>query len=126
MPALEVYNGPYFLTLSKLYRDGLFPKDVQVLILSAKYGLISLHDHIVPYDEKITRTRAIELKAEVTKKLVDFVRYHRINEVVINLGETYRLAVEDLPKSVPNDCKVLYLSGSIIQRRKALKEYLLK
>ena len=45
-PALEVYDGPYFKTIRKLKREGRFPDNVTVLIISAEYGLLRLEDKI--------------------------------------------------------------------------------
>jgi cytoplasmic iron level regulating protein YaaA (DUF328/UPF0246 family) len=41
LPAIERYDGVNFRILKKLQREHAFPHDLDVLILSAKYGLLS-------------------------------------------------------------------------------------
>ena len=40
LPALERYDGPTYRTLRKAMHEGRIPKNLDVLIISAKYGLI--------------------------------------------------------------------------------------
>lgn len=123
-PAIEVYDGPYYKTIRKLQREGKFPKDVKVLIISAKYGLLSLEDPIEMYDEKISKKRAMELKSTVSAKLINEMS-GQCEELVINLGTDYLPALEGIENLIPNNCQVKYFTGTIIERRQKLKEYLI-
>lgn len=50
MPAIERYDGVNYRVIHKLQREGRFPKNVDVKILSAKFGLIDAQTPI-PYCE---------------------------------------------------------------------------
>lgn len=123
-PAVEVYDGPYYKTIRKLLREGLFPEDTKILIISAKYGLISLEDSIKIYDEKISKERAKDLNTKFLERFNNEISC-QCTELVINLGENYLPAIEGFEKLIPSNCKVKYLTGTIIARRQKLKEYLI-
>lgn len=63
LPAIERYDGPAYRVvrkhLAELPAGSLL--GLRILVLSAKYGLIGGWDWIANYDEKLTRSRALEL-----------------------------------------------------------------
>lgn len=124
-PAESVYDGPYYKTIRKLKREGHFPRDVRVVITSAEHGLLCLEDEILPYDRKICKERCNELHRATIVKLAKMIVKLGCDELVINLGSDYLPLVSGIEKEIPQTCKVEYLRGTIIQRRKQLKEYLL-
>jgi cytoplasmic iron level regulating protein YaaA (DUF328/UPF0246 family) len=63
LPAIERYDGVNFRILKKLQREHAFPHDLDVLILSAKYGLLRPETPIEAYNLKMTEARAAELCA---------------------------------------------------------------
>ena len=58
LPALERYDGPTYRTLRKAMHEGRIPKNLDVLIISAKYGLIGCQKSIDAYDERMTSVQA--------------------------------------------------------------------
>jgi len=52
--AMYRYEGPTYQILRKLRREGHFPLDVDVLIISARYGLLGLREPIHTYNQKMT------------------------------------------------------------------------
>lgn len=123
-PAIEVYDGPYFKTIRKLKREKRFPEDVKILVLSAKYGLLTLDDRIVAYDQKMTEARIQELQSGVITKLSNIIKSEGVSELLINLGSSYLKVLTGIEESIPKSCQVKYLFGTIVQRRKKMKEYL--
>ena len=58
LPAIGRYDGVYFRLLRKARREGYWPENLDMLILSSKYGLIDLSTPIAYYEQRMTRTRA--------------------------------------------------------------------
>lgn len=55
LPALERYDGIFFRILRKARREGHWPDNLDILILSAKYGLLELDTAIENYDLRMIR-----------------------------------------------------------------------
>jgi len=93
LPAIKGYDGKIFLTLRKAFREGL-GHNVDVLIISAKYGLLEATDEISYYEERMTKQKAKELRDEVLFKLKLIVsnggNYRRI---FVMLGKIYFEAI---------------------------------
>ena len=62
LPAVDRYDGPPFRVLRKYLREHTGAPDI--LILSAKYGLIPSDQQIPYYDCRITRASARVLKSK--------------------------------------------------------------
>ena len=94
LPAIDRYDGPTYWCLRK-FRDTFgFPKNLRILILSAKYQLIFPETEIENYDDKMTRARAESIAGGVQidlKRCLDFyqIAYGGTDQVFINLGKTY-------------------------------------
>ena len=79
LPAITGYDGKIFLTLRKAFREGL-GLNVDVLIISAKYGLLRATDEISYYEERMTKQKAGELRDRVLSKL----------KLIVTNGGNYR------------------------------------
>jgi hypothetical protein len=66
-PALDIYDGPAFRLLRK--RKPLLTCDIDVLIVSARYGLISATEPIERYDETLSTKRAQSLAPRVQEQV---------------------------------------------------------
>ena len=74
LPAIQRYgNGPFFPTLRKARRKNYFPKTLDVLIISAKYGLLELDEKIETYNEEMDDKRVKELRPIIQEKLKSFL-----------------------------------------------------
>lgn len=94
MPAIRRNDGPVYRCLRKLLRDDLYPVDeIGCLIISAKYGLITTQDDVEYYDQKMTPSRAKELREQIQSKLSCFLNSD-LQDVFINLGKDYMPALE--------------------------------
>jgi hypothetical protein len=71
-----VYDGPSYRILRKYHRLGL-----DILILSAKYGLISGNERISSYDRRMTKEIAAALRSENTKRLEEILSANRYSEI---------------------------------------------
>ncbi len=120
--ALDVYDGYFFRILKKAIREESLRRDVDICILSAKYGLIDAEDAITTYDRRMTTARAKELRESVTDEIHKRVEKKGYNEIVLNLGEEYLRAVENL--SEQNDVDVSTIEGKGIgSKGKKLKQF---
>ncbi len=123
LPAIKRYDGVNFRVLRKAKREGYWPENLDVLILSAKYGLISIYTPIADYEQRMNPDRAHELKTQVTQTLEIHARQNTYHEVYVDLGQDYQPAVEELRKLF-NSSTVMYAKGRIGERLAHLKHWL--
>ena len=95
IPACERYReGQVYLSLHKAMRECRFPKTIDILIISAKYGLLEWEEKIKCYNEKMKPQRAKELRPSIQEKLEAFLEETNYDQLFINLGKTYRKTLE--------------------------------
>jgi hypothetical protein len=125
LPAIERYDGVAYRVMKRLQRLGQYPEDVDVVIVSAKYGVIKSDKPIPNYNIKMTRQRAME-QAEDNRAILDgLVQSNDYREVFISAGKVYLLALEPF-SAWQSTVMVTVNSGSIGVQLKAMKEWLLK
>ena len=118
--AIDIYNGPFFKILKKCHHGNL-----DVKIISAKYGLINANDKISTYEMKMTAQRANELRTQTTEKLENALTHGNYKEVFVELGKTYQSAIEINPERFPRtDFK--FDSGPIGTRLHNFKNWIQK
>jgi cytoplasmic iron level regulating protein YaaA (DUF328/UPF0246 family) len=117
-PALEVYDGPTFRTL----RKHISPK-VKVLIISAKYGIINSSSRISPYDMRMSKKRALELRDQVSRRLNEVLKQGTFREVFLELGRDYMNAV-DIQPMIYSKINFTFDKGTIGIRLHNLKTWL--
>ena len=117
--AIEIYDGPFYQILRKYNKE-----NVDVLILSAKYGLLEGSDIISPYELKMTPEIAKRLKATTQYRLRTYLRAKNYNRILINLGKTYRSVIDECNFQANNGVKPEFLEGTIGLRNNRLKKWL--
>ncbi len=125
IPAIDLYDGPFYRILRKAYRQYGVLQHLNILILSAKYGLISSHDLISTYDEYLTPRKAKELSSDIYNFLQTLLSKEQYQEIFINLGNTYALALTD-SEGLLNQHNVSFVKGQIGERMHQLKNWLQK
>jgi hypothetical protein len=110
--AVDLYIGPYFKSNLRWARN--YVKDSDILILSAKHGLLDLDRVILPYDLKMGETgdvsvESLKLQAE-QRGIVDY-------EVFALGGKTYTDKLEKIFNNISLPMKGLSL-GYAMQRVK--------
>jgi len=126
LPAIERYDGVNFQVLRKAWREGYWPENLDVLILSAKYGLLKPETKIEDYDLKITRQRAAQLQPLVSLELADRVEAVYYDKIFINLGRDYVSALAGWEEALEQDTTVVYASGGIGQRAAQMRQWLIE
>jgi hypothetical protein len=125
LPAIERYDGVAYRVVKRLQRLGEYPVDVDLLILSAKYGLIR-HDHpIHNYDLRMTSERALEHANATHIFMRQCLSGGCYSEVFISAGKDYVLALEPFD-SWRGGIAVSTNKGKIGIQLKTLKEWLLR
>ena len=125
LPAIQRYKGAWYGVINKLKREGNLPDNLDILIISAKYGLINSYMQIEYYDQKMDYTRARELNETILRKLENIISMSSYESILINLGSTYMAAISGLERIVPNTTKTLLLKGRIGERKRDMKEWIL-
>lgn len=129
LPAMDRYDGPTYRTLRKFCTDGIPPAPLDVVIISAKHGLLQCKQLIENYDQRITAVRADELRPKVQAKLKGLIENKRecpfslgaYDQVFINLGKTYRQTLEGFHWGL---ISTLEASGGIGQKNAQMKAWL--
>ena len=100
LPAVMRYKGPLYPTLHKVMREDRFPKSLDILIVSAKYGLLTSDEPIEDYDQRIDDRRARALRPSVQKKLETFLDEKDYGQLFDGLWQDYQAVLEgfDLEK----------------------------
>jgi hypothetical protein len=94
LPAVHRYDGPSYRTLRRFLAD--HPARwcaLDILILSAEFGLIRGDNPIPNYDRRIDEVRALELRASVTKVLRGLLDRQRYDATFVSLGRDYAPAL---------------------------------
>ena len=93
LSAIERYNGMVYRIMRKARREGYWPRNTDVLIVSAQYGLISEDTPIGRYDQKMTKARSLELQQSVSCFLDEMLKEGHYDEIFINVGKMYMQSV---------------------------------
>jgi hypothetical protein len=126
MPALERYDGNTYRVIRKLQRENQWPSNVDVLILSAEFGLIAADQPIPLYERRMDRARATELRPAVLEVLRNHLRNHiRYVSMYVDLGQDYLPAIEGV-QALCCGTPIVYAQGRIGQRLANLKHWLVE
>ena len=126
LPALERYDGIFFRILRKAQREGYWPDNLDVLITSAKYGLLELNTAIETYDRRMTVAQAKQLKPVIAPLLTQRVTAHPYAEIFVNVSKVYLGAIEGWDMDLPCGTTVIYATGDIGQRARQMRYWLLE
>lgn len=107
-PAIEAFEGEIFREINEARARGKFPFDIDVLILTPRYGFRSIKEPVSAYSEAMTVERAHELREEAIDYLLDYVKRNRIAKVYVLLGASYRDVIRGFEERC--DAEVEYLA----------------
>ena len=116
--AIELYDGPFFRMLRK-YNSQKF----DIMVLSAKYGIINGNRKISFYDQKMTSERAKELSSKINVDLSRLLSQHCYDDIYINIGKIYFEAIKSSMGLFENK-KVHLASGGIGMRLHHLRNWI--
>jgi hypothetical protein len=123
IPAIERYEGPAFRVVRKFRRET--PRhSLAVFVLSARFGLIDESELIPNYDVRMTKQRAVELQANVSRTLLAVIDRDAPRRIGFCVGNLYRRALDDAQGRLPHTIPHEYLAGGLGVRLTALKRWL--
>lgn len=119
IPAIDRYDGQFFRVFKKALRDG-YAHDVQLAILSARFGLLNTYTLIRGYNQPMTPEQCEAKKPLVQENLSMWLCDTRYKEIFVNLGKEYLPLVEGMPGLAT----ATFAAGQIGERAHQLKEWL--
>lgn len=123
-PAWEVYDGVMFRTLKKLQRINKLPPDLDIIIISAQYGILKPSEEISYYDLKMTISRARELKEDVVLKLAPILQKKKYTTIILSVGRTYFASLQEI--NWPALTKVGYVPGKVGEKLSLTKQWIIE
>lgn len=124
LPAIERYNGPSYKVLRKIMNSSNYNNSLDIAIISAKYGLLQPHEKIEDYDLKMNKEIAESLNNKVVEELRKQISNNKYENIFINIGSDYNLAVDGFNKKLPRNTEILYAKGKIGERLSQMKKWL--
>lgn len=109
VPAIELYDGYFFRIIKKTLRAGRFKRGLDILIISAKHGIVEPDDQLGNYDQRMDTERAAALNEEVVNCIAEKVEANSYEKVWINLGKDYLPAINGIEQVV--DVPVVHING---------------
>ena len=109
VPALDLYDGYFFRIINKALRADQFQPGLDIIIISAKHGVVEPDEKIGYYDQRLTTERAEELNEKVINYITSHVTENGYEKVWINLGKDYLPAIDGVEDAV--DVPVDYIEG---------------
>ena len=106
-------------------REGYFPSNVDIKILSAEFGLIDADTPIPYYDRQMDKRRAQELRSRVQGELKQLTNQTQYAEIFINMGKTYLSVTDNLGAIVGQNTVVKHAEGGIGSKSRSTKLWLL-
>ena len=100
IPACQRYTGPPCWVPRRAKRKKYLPKNLDILIISAKHGLLEWEEKIEWYNQEICPGRARELRPSVQKKLETFLNGKYYDQIFNGLWKDYQATLDgfDLEK----------------------------
>jgi len=122
--AIERYDGVNFRVIKKAKREGRWNPNIDVLILSARYGLIREDKPIAYYDERMTRNRALEHRDSVLAALQLILSSIAYRKVFVNVGREYLPSLSGWEPLLSPGTTVEYAEGGIGSKMRAMKNWI--
>lgn len=109
--------------MRKAIREGYWPRNLDLLVLSAEHGLIDAHLPIRFYERRMTAGQTHRLNTQVLGKLRSMVEIRDYDEVYMDLGRGYVPAIGGSGE-ILSGSHVIYAEGRIGERLRGLKGWL--
>ena len=109
-PAFDLYTGYFYKILKKAIREGEMRPDIEITVLSAKYGLLDRNEEIEYYNQRMDTERARALNEDVLESVTEKTAKSEYDQIIVNMGETYRRAISGLSGCV--DVPIVAIPGT--------------
>ncbi len=118
LKAKEAYQGPMFQVINKAKREDKWPTNLELGIISAKYGLLRSDDKIENYDLRMTKSIAKQQNLRVIKKLQKWTEEEYFSFIYILMGKDYLETVRGVEDYVQTNVEIENMGGLGIGQRK--------
>ena len=122
MKALDRYEGVNFKVIKKFRRERTLPANLDILIISAQYGLLKLDSYIEDYDVRMTEKRASNLRNDIMNEMKKILSTREYKEIFVNLGKDYLPAITGIENIAV--CPVVYAQGRIGEKMRSMKKWI--
>jgi len=122
--AWDLYDGVIFRMLKKIERENGLPKNLDILILSAKYGFIRPSDLIKYYDYRLKKKDIESKRKSFVSSLRQKTKDNKIATVFVCLGKDYRKSIEGFEILFSNKAKFSFANGGIGKKMSQVKNWL--
>lgn len=125
--AINVYNGPLFKMIKKHVHDFSNEDGLDIMILSAKYGLVEPYKTIPHYDQTMTYEQALFLQEKNVNKIRELNDVKKYSKILINLSGNYFESLSPALEYLRNadDVEIEIVQGRIGIRIRDTKNWLL-
>lgn len=123
LPAIERYDGPCYRSIRKLLRNQQLTIAADIVILSAKHGLLYPSTLIENYDQEMSRETLQNLMPVVTRDLRQMLEDNHYDTIFINLGGRYLPLISSVLKDIEPK-KVSIAAGPIGKRQQQMNNWL--
>lgn len=125
LPAIDRYDGPLFQVLRKFQiTSAIKARNLDVYILSAKFGLIPSYKKIPFYDQRMNYECAMGLHYKVNHKLSIAFNNTRYKEIFVCVGKDYLQALNGYELLLPKNSALTVAAGSSGRRQAMLHKWL--
>jgi hypothetical protein len=96
MRAEEAYRGPIFQVINKAKRENKWGENIELGIVSAKYGFLRGKEYINDYDLRMTPTLAKKHNPHVLEKINLWHKSDPFSLIYVLMGKDYLMTVKGL------------------------------
>lgn len=122
--AWDLYDGINYRILKKLSKNLKLPNNIDILILSAKYGFLKPNSMIEYYDQIMTPIRAKKLRNESLSYLKHILTNNIYDEIFINMGYNYLIAIDGFENLLQSQTKIICAKGRIGEKASQMKKWI--
>jgi hypothetical protein len=121
-PAVQLYDGPMFRMIRKF--QPIYYNGVDLMIVSAKYGLVPHNRLIRNYDQRLTPERLPSLQKESMARLQGKLSTATYNQIMLSMGKEYMRIFDGIEKIVSPNCEIVKSEGRIGEKLHHTKKWL--
>jgi len=122
--AWDLYDGVIFRMLKKIEREKGLPKDLDILILSAKYGFVMPSEFIEYYDYRLKKKDIEQKKDFFLSGLMQKIENSNISTVFICLGKDYLAGIDSFKKFFPDKTRFIVANGGIGSKMSQIRNWI--
>lgn len=123
--AWDLYDGIIFRMLKKIKREKGLPENLEILILSAKYGFIRPWDIIEYYDYRLKKEDIKGEKNFFISGLKQRIKNDKISTVFVCLGKDYLKSLKGFEKFFSDKTRFIFANGGIGKKMSQTRSWII-